>query len=396
MYLEAMQRNYGTSGDDASRFFDQAQRVANSTKDVALRNVLQQILGLRDQITSDLAKGNAAVVSEMVPLLLKVEQGDKAVTLFRVLGSRNVAGQMKRISKSLALQGGECGENRCGRQSDRVRDDAPLTGPTPSSRPRTISTSAPSEAGTRGSNSRAPLGRDPQRPTGSVGGPPMRPCASSSRRSSGHAGLLRPSSSVKNVKPQERVVQLVERGCVGPCLVAHPRDRIGVELAEIRRGGRIDPAPAHHRLRPALLERRIVEIGIGARVQRLESERRRLGEVARDHPHLAASRGRAGAARTHRCPSHPRDNRGWSGAPADGPEPRSRPADSRRTRLDRETPHASKSCACMRAICGGIFLPPRKRGNASAMPASQRQRTSNIGAAHSACTRTCRTELECR
>ncbi|MFY9948437.1 MAG: hypothetical protein WA261_22175 [Candidatus Sulfotelmatobacter sp.] len=77
MYLEAMQRNYGTSGDDASRFFDQAQRVANSTKDVALRNVLQQILGLRDQITSDLAKGNAAVVSEMVPLLLKVEQGTK-------------------------------------------------------------------------------------------------------------------------------------------------------------------------------------------------------------------------------------------------------------------------------------------------------------------------------
>ena len=50
----------------------------------------------------------------------------------------------------------------------------------------------------------------------------------------------------------------------------------------------------------------------------------------------------------------------------------------------------------MRAICGGIFLPPRKRGNASAMPASQRQRTSNIGAAHSACTSTWRTEFECR
>src|SRR6202034_2488492 len=45
MYLEAMQRNYGTSGDDASRFFDQTQRLANSTKDPALRDVLREILG---------------------------------------------------------------------------------------------------------------------------------------------------------------------------------------------------------------------------------------------------------------------------------------------------------------------------------------------------------------
>ncbi|MGB8986724.1 MAG: hypothetical protein WCC37_08990 [Candidatus Sulfotelmatobacter sp.] len=77
MYLEAMQRNYGTSGDDASRFFDQTQRLANSTKDAALRDVLREILGLRDQITADLAKGNATVVSEMQPLLLKLEQGTK-------------------------------------------------------------------------------------------------------------------------------------------------------------------------------------------------------------------------------------------------------------------------------------------------------------------------------
>ena len=77
MYLEAMQKNYGTSGDDASSFFDQAQRLANSTKDANLRNVLREILGSRDQITADLAKGNASAVSEMEPLLLKVEQGTK-------------------------------------------------------------------------------------------------------------------------------------------------------------------------------------------------------------------------------------------------------------------------------------------------------------------------------
>ena len=38
----------------------------------------------------------------------------------------------------------------------------------------------------------------------------------------------------------------------------------------------------------------------------------------------------------------------------------------------------------MRVSCGGTFLPPRKRGNASATPATQRQRVPNIGASSSA------------
>ncbi len=77
MYLEAMQRNYGTSGDDANRFFDRAQRLANSTQDEALRTLLGGALSTRDQIIADLAKGDAAVVSEMLPILSKVEQGTK-------------------------------------------------------------------------------------------------------------------------------------------------------------------------------------------------------------------------------------------------------------------------------------------------------------------------------
>ncbi|MFZ3341087.1 MAG: hypothetical protein WA609_05665 [Terriglobales bacterium] len=77
MYLEATQKNYGTSGDDASRFFNQAQSLANSTPDESLRNLLHEILAARDQITSDLAKGDAAVVSEMQPVLSKVEQTSK-------------------------------------------------------------------------------------------------------------------------------------------------------------------------------------------------------------------------------------------------------------------------------------------------------------------------------
>jgi hypothetical protein len=77
MYLEATQKNYGTSGDDAGRFFDQAQRLANGNQDEASRSVLREILATRDQITANLAKGDASVVSEMQPILSKVEQGIK-------------------------------------------------------------------------------------------------------------------------------------------------------------------------------------------------------------------------------------------------------------------------------------------------------------------------------
>lgn len=77
MYLEATERNYGTSGGHATRFFDQAQRLANTTQDEALRKQIREILATRDQITADLAKGDAAVVSEMQPILAKVEESAK-------------------------------------------------------------------------------------------------------------------------------------------------------------------------------------------------------------------------------------------------------------------------------------------------------------------------------
>ena len=44
---------------------------------------------------------------------------------------------------------------------------------------------------------------------------------------------------------------------------------------------RRQPAARHHRLGAALLERRVVEIGVGPRGQHLERERRRLREIAR-------------------------------------------------------------------------------------------------------------------
>ena len=77
MYLEGVQKNYGKAGEHSKEFFDQAQRIVSSTEDPALRNLLRDTLATRDQITADLAKGDAAALSEIQPVLFKVEQTAK-------------------------------------------------------------------------------------------------------------------------------------------------------------------------------------------------------------------------------------------------------------------------------------------------------------------------------
>jgi hypothetical protein len=77
MYLEAVQKNYGKSGEYSREFFDQAQRIVSSTESPALRNLLHDILATRDQITADLAKGDPAALSEIQPVLSKLEQTAK-------------------------------------------------------------------------------------------------------------------------------------------------------------------------------------------------------------------------------------------------------------------------------------------------------------------------------
>jgi hypothetical protein len=77
MYLETVQKNYGKAGEYSKVFFDQAQRIVSSTEDPALRNLLHDILSTRDQTTADLAKGDAAAVSEIQPVVSKLEQTAK-------------------------------------------------------------------------------------------------------------------------------------------------------------------------------------------------------------------------------------------------------------------------------------------------------------------------------
>jgi hypothetical protein len=77
MYLEVVQKNYGEAGEYSREVFDQAQQIASSTEDAAVRNLLRDTLAARDQVTADLAKGDAAGLSEIQPLLSKLEQTAK-------------------------------------------------------------------------------------------------------------------------------------------------------------------------------------------------------------------------------------------------------------------------------------------------------------------------------
>ena len=77
------------------------------------------------------------------------------------------------------------------------------------------------------------------------------------------------------------IVKLIGIGGLGPGLAAQPVDGLGIEAAEIGGLLRRQPAPAHHRLGPALLDGRIVEIGIGPRRHDLQGQGRGLGQIAR-------------------------------------------------------------------------------------------------------------------
>ena len=77
MYLEVVQKNYGKAGEYSKEFFDQAQQIASSTDEPALRTLLRDTLATRDQITADLAKGDATALSAIQLVLSKLEQTAK-------------------------------------------------------------------------------------------------------------------------------------------------------------------------------------------------------------------------------------------------------------------------------------------------------------------------------
>src|SRR5581483_3836775 len=74
-YVAATQLNYGTASDYAKQLFDRAQDLANTSSDATVRSNVTDVLASRDKVTTDLAKGNSQVVSELQPLLVEVQGG---------------------------------------------------------------------------------------------------------------------------------------------------------------------------------------------------------------------------------------------------------------------------------------------------------------------------------
>ena len=85
---------------------------------------------------------------------------------------------------------------------------------------------------------------------------------------------------------EQRVVNLLGVARVRPRLGRHTGDRLRIELAELTRVFGQSPSE-HDRARPALFDRRVVEIGVGTAAHDLVRHRRRLGGIARMHRDLA-------------------------------------------------------------------------------------------------------------
>ena len=73
-YVQASQKNYGLAAETSSRFFSRVREVANQTQAADRRKGLENLLALRDSVTAALAKGDAAVMSDLQQLFVKALQ----------------------------------------------------------------------------------------------------------------------------------------------------------------------------------------------------------------------------------------------------------------------------------------------------------------------------------
>ena len=89
------------------------------------------------------------------------------------------------------------------------------------------------------------------------------------------------------VMKKQCVVHLLCVAGLGPCFFSHALDRSLVEGRQVGGPARVEPSPRHDGLCPSLFERRIVEEGVGVRVQHRLRERGWLGQVARKHVDFA-------------------------------------------------------------------------------------------------------------
>jgi hypothetical protein len=73
-YVEANQKNFGLAAETSSRFFGRAREMANQAQDATGRRALEDLLALRDKVTAELAKGDAAAMGDLQELFVKTRQ----------------------------------------------------------------------------------------------------------------------------------------------------------------------------------------------------------------------------------------------------------------------------------------------------------------------------------
>ena len=77
-YVQANQKNYGLAAETSSRFFSRARELSNQIPDAGSRKALEDVLQSRDKVTAELAKGDAAVMSDLQDLFSKTWQVTRA------------------------------------------------------------------------------------------------------------------------------------------------------------------------------------------------------------------------------------------------------------------------------------------------------------------------------
>jgi hypothetical protein len=78
LYLQASQRDYGLAATTSTRFFERTRELVNQESDPSRRKSLEDLLSLRDQVTSQLAKGEPGVLNDLQALFLKTRQATGA------------------------------------------------------------------------------------------------------------------------------------------------------------------------------------------------------------------------------------------------------------------------------------------------------------------------------
>jgi len=70
-YVQSNQKNFGLAAGTTGLFFNRVREVANEAQDANRRKALEDLLTPRDRITSELARGDAAVIGDLQDLFVK-------------------------------------------------------------------------------------------------------------------------------------------------------------------------------------------------------------------------------------------------------------------------------------------------------------------------------------